>query len=137
MPTYLGTYLPTFQSLSLRTNGTVPTEMYTARSCIVLHGFGAHPLASFQGRGESNIWIIRDWLPQEIPLLNVMSYGYGTRFDRPNATGDVREWAQALSYDLGAYRSQPHQRSCFLRCPGQTLTVWLISTYRQTIAKSL
>lgn len=72
--------------------------------CIVLHGFGSHPLGAFQGPGSSDNWI-RDWLPHDFPKLDVLTYGYGTHFNDPNATGDIQEWADSFRSDLRAYRS--------------------------------
>ncbi|KAL8377948.1 hypothetical protein RB595_008573 [Gaeumannomyces hyphopodioides] len=80
--------------------------------CIVLHGFGSHPLSAFQGRGSPDIWI-RDWLPQDFPNLDILTYGYGTQFNDPNATGDIQEWADSFRSDLRAYRSMNKGNASF------------------------
>lgn len=80
-------------------------------SCIVLHGFGAHALGAFQGRNSPDIWI-RDWLPNDFPKLDILTYGYGTQFSDPSSTGDIYEWAEAFRSDLRAYRSRTKVRYC-------------------------
>ncbi|KAL8403776.1 hypothetical protein RB594_008870 [Gaeumannomyces avenae] len=80
--------------------------------CIVIHGFGSHPLAAFKARGFTDVWI-RDWLPQDFPKLDVLTYGYGSHFDDPNASGDIHEWAHSFRSDLRAYRSMTRGNANF------------------------
>ncbi|KAL8343385.1 hypothetical protein RB601_004359 [Gaeumannomyces tritici] len=80
--------------------------------CIVIHGFGSHPLAAFKARGFSDVWI-RDWLPQDFPKLDILTYGYGLHFDDPNASGDIHEWADSFRSDLRAYRSMTRGNANF------------------------
>ncbi|KAL8308788.1 hypothetical protein RB593_006884 [Gaeumannomyces tritici] len=80
--------------------------------CIVIHGFGSHPLAAFKAQRFPDVWI-RDWLPQDFPKLDVLTYGYGSHFDDPNASGDIHEWADSFRSDLRAYRSMTRGNANF------------------------
>ena len=69
-------------------HGTQP-----AIDCIVLPGWGGHPMGSFMAQESPHIWLI-DRLARHFPNFRVWTYGYGAPLRNQLPREDVYEFAQ-------------------------------------------
>ena len=76
-------------------------------SLIVVPGLSSHAFGSFkspQAAGEN--WL-RDYLPQTIPNLRVLVYGYDSRLLHYNGKESILDFAKGLLESIYSHRQDP------------------------------
>jgi hypothetical protein len=75
----------------------------TSSSCIVIPGWGGHPIGSFMAEDSPYLWIL-DGLGCDFPQLRVWTYGYGASLIQQGPGEDVYEFADSFVRSLHRLR---------------------------------
>ena len=73
-------------------------------SLVAIHGLNGHPLETWTHEPSRKLWL-RDLLPQVIPNIRIMTYGYNAKFWNFTAHQDLRHISQKLLADLVDFRT--------------------------------
>ena len=68
-------------------------------SCIIVHGWGGHAIASFTSPIDSHVWP-RDSLPVYLPEMRIWTYGYGSRLTDSDVLEDPYTYSEDLKNHL-------------------------------------
>ncbi|KAF8856809.1 hypothetical protein BDZ45DRAFT_457277 [Acephala macrosclerotiorum] len=70
---------------------------------VAIHGLGGHYNGTWTDANTNQNWL-RDFLPEQIPQVRVMSWGYNSAVFGTPSVGNITSFAQALLNDLKGYR---------------------------------
>jgi protein SERAC1 len=70
---------------------------------VAIHGLGGHYNNTWTDANTKQNWL-RDFFPEQIPQVRIMSWGYNSSVFGSPAVGDITSFAQALLNDLKGYR---------------------------------
>src|SRR5271167_3314652 len=74
------------KSQHLQLLGQLSIVLTAMPSCIVLSGLASHPMGSWQPHGDNKSFMwIRDELPQYLPTIRFILYGYDTTLSPSNS----------------------------------------------------
>lgn len=68
-------------------------------SCIVIPGWGGHPIGSFMAEDSPYLWVL-DGLGSDFPQLRVWTYGYGSNLMQQGPCEDIYEFADSFVRSL-------------------------------------
>src|SRR5436305_14442393 len=75
----------------------------TDQSIIAVSGLASHALGSFKAPGGCKVWL-RDFLPNDIPNIRVLIYGYDTTLVKSEAKYSIVDLAKSLLKSIKAFR---------------------------------
>lgn len=70
---------------------------------VAIHGLGGHYEEAWTDKNTNQNWL-RDFLPDQVPQLRIMSWGYNSEVLGSTSVGNVTTFAQGLLVDLKACR---------------------------------
>ena len=91
-----------FRGLTVLNN---PVSYDEAVDCVVVCGLGGHAFGSFKEKGTSYMWL-RDSLPQDLPNLRILLYGYQSGLDGSESALSISGIAETFIGHLRGLRSQ-------------------------------
>lgn len=74
-------------------------------SCIVIHGWGSHPLGGFKAHDSCYVWL-RDSLAKYLPSLRIFLYGYECDLTTADSISGVDDYADTLRWLLRDMRGR-------------------------------
>lgn len=74
-------------------------------SIIAVTGLAGHAFGSWKARGSPYMWL-RDFLPQEIPNVRILVYGYDTRLPGSQSTASIMELSRKFLESVKTIRKQ-------------------------------
>lgn len=74
-----------------------------AYSLVAIHGLNGHALETWTHKQSRVMWL-RDLLPQALPNIRIMTYGYNAKFRNFTAQQDIRSISTKLLAELGDLR---------------------------------
>lgn len=81
----------------------LPTEEQTI-DLVAIHGLGGHYNDTWTDKNTEQNWL-RDFLPDQVPQLRIMSWGYNSGVLGSKSVGTVTTFAQGLLADLKTCRA--------------------------------
>ena len=91
-----------FRGLTVLNN---PASYDEAVDCVVVCGLGGHAFGSFKEKGTSHMWL-RDSLPQDLPNLRILLYGYESGLVGSESALNISGIAETFIGHLRGLRSQ-------------------------------
>lgn len=81
------------------------------QSCIAISGLASHPFGSWKQRDDATTFMwLRDGLPQDIPQIRVITYGYDTGLFGSKSVQSVDDLARSMIKKLEAIRQLGRHR---------------------------
>ncbi|ORY70348.1 uncharacterized protein BCR38DRAFT_471661 [Pseudomassariella vexata] len=85
------------------------TPLYEDKSAIkcdiiAVRGLASHAIGSWKSPKSNDIWL-RDWLPEDIPNVRVLLYGYDTTLLKNTSKASIEDLGQRLLESLIAFRT--------------------------------
>jgi hypothetical protein len=72
-------------------------------SVIAIPGLGSHPIGSWKARDRTGVWL-RDFLPDDVPNIRVLLYGYDTALEQSDSKQSIIDLAKSLLESIKAFR---------------------------------
>lgn len=73
-------------------------------SIIAVPGLGSHALGSWKAQNSDEVWL-RDYLPEDIPNIRVLLYGYDTKLPGSQSKQSVEDLGRAFLEQITAFRA--------------------------------
>lgn len=83
-----------------------PRVKEAAVDCVAVCGLGGHAFGSFKEKGSSYMWL-RDSLPNDLPNLRVLLYGYESGLEESDSSQNVSVIADSFVGHLSVLRPPP------------------------------
>ena len=87
-----------------------PREKERVVECVAVCGLGGHAFGSFKKKGTSYMWL-RDSLPNDMPNLRVLLFGYDSGLDGSDSNQNVSVIADSFVSHLSRLRPRSKVRS--------------------------
>ena len=87
-----------------------PSEKEGVVDCVAICGLGGHAFGSFKEKGTSYMWL-RDSLPNDLPNLRVLLYGYQSGLDGSDSNQNVSVIADSFVSHLSYLRPRSSVRA--------------------------
>jgi hypothetical protein len=73
-------------------------------SIIAVPGLGSHAFGSWKAQNSDEIWL-RDFLPEDIPNIRVLLYGYDTKLPGSQSKQSIEDLGRAFLEQITAFRT--------------------------------
>ncbi|TDZ14739.1 Protein SERAC1 [Colletotrichum orbiculare MAFF 240422] len=108
----------------------------TACDVVAVPGLASHAVGSWKAPGDSDVWL-RDWLPEDIPNIRVILYGYDTKLLKNDSASSIEDLGRRLLESLGTFRKSTNTQERPIILIGHSLGGLLIKealvhSYRST-----
>ncbi|KAH8679043.1 hypothetical protein BGZ60DRAFT_513281 [Tricladium varicosporioides] len=80
---------------------------------IAVTGLAGHAFGSWKARGSPDMWL-RDFLPNEIPNVRILTYGYDTKLPGSQSTASIVELSRKFLESVKTIRKQKADRPIIL-----------------------
>ncbi|TDZ35774.1 Protein SERAC1 [Colletotrichum spinosum] len=108
----------------------------TTCDVVAVPGLASHAIGSWKAPGDSDVWL-RDWLPEDIPNIRVMLYGYDTKLLKNDSASSIEDLGRRFLESLGTFRKSTNTQERPIILIGHSLGGLLIKealvhSYRST-----
>lgn len=91
-------------------------------------GLGGHAFGSFKSKNGWEVWL-RDFLPDDIPDVRVLLYGYDTELAKSESKNSIVDLAKSLLELVKIFRDETEVKTLF----SHPIAVHNLHSYRQTV----